>query len=161
MNRNSKVLDNLQQALSMELSAVQQYLMHAHVLDNWGMDRLAAKMRLEMQEELGHAGGFIDRMLFLDGEPRMEAAKTPRMATSLEEMFEADLADERSSVAFYAEAAETAAKESDVGTRTLFEETLLDEEGHAAWLELQLDLLKRMGQGAYIAKHMSAPGDDA
>jgi len=58
-----------------------------------------------------------------------------------------------------AEAAEEAARESDIGTRSLFEQTLLDEEGHAAWLELQLDLLERMGQGAYIAKHMTAPGD--
>ncbi len=159
MSSNSKVLENLQQALSMELSAVHQYLMHAHILDNWGMDRLAAQMREEMQEELGHAGGFIDRILFLKGEPRIVPAKTPEMATSLEAMFEADLADERSSVAFYTEAAEEAAKESDIGTRTLFEQTLLDEEGHAAWLELQLDLLERMGQGAYIAKHMTAPGD--
>ncbi|MEZ5863361.1 MAG: bacterioferritin [Geminicoccaceae bacterium] len=159
MSKNTKSIENLQQALSMELTAVHQYLMHAHVLDDWGLDRLAAKMREEMQEELGHAGAFIDRILFLKGEPRIEAGKTPRRAKSLEDMFKADLAEEQGAIAFYTEAAEAAAKESDIGTRTLFEHTLLDEEGHSAWLELQLDLLERMGQGAYISKHMSAPGD--
>lgn len=159
MSKNTKAIENLQKALSMELTAVHQYLMHAHVLDDWGLDRLAAKMREEMQEELGHAGAFIDRIMFLKGEPRIEASKTPRRATSLEEMFKADLAEEQGAIAFYTEAAEAATKESDIGTRTLFEQTLLDEEGHSAWLELQLDLLERMGQGAYMGKHMTAPGD--
>ena len=59
MVTNSKSIENLQKALSMELSAVHQYLLHAHVLDDWGLDRLAVKMREEMQEEMGHAGGKI------------------------------------------------------------------------------------------------------
>ena len=83
-------LENLQTALSMELTAVHQYLLHAHTLEDWGIDKLAAKMREEMQEELGHAGAFIDRIMFLGGVPRLEAAKTPQKAESLKALFEAD-----------------------------------------------------------------------
>jgi bacterioferritin len=116
-------------------------------------------MREEMQEELGHAGAFIERIMFLGGDPKVTAAKSPERAGSLKSMFEADLAEEKGAVAFYTEAAEAAVKDSDIGTRMLFERIVLDEEGHTAWLDLQLDLLERMGEPAYVARHMSAPGD--
>lgn len=160
MASNSKSIENLQTALAMELSAIHQYLLHAHVLDDWGLDRLASKMREEMQEELGHAGAYIDRILFLKGDPKVSEEKPARKADSLKAMFEADLADERGAIEFYSEAAAQAGTENDIGTRTLFERIALDEEGHMEWLELQLDLLKRMGEPAYIAKHMSGPGED-
>jgi bacterioferritin len=155
MKTNSSSLENLQKALSMELTAVHQYLMHAHVLDDWGLDKLALKMREEMKEELGHAGRFINRILFLKGDPKISAEKTPQRSQSLKDMFEADLSEERGAIEFYTEAAQEAARASDIGTRSVFEKILLDEEGHMAWLELQLDLLKRMGEPAYIAKYMS------
>ncbi len=159
MSKNTKSIANLQTALAMELTAVHQYLLHAHTLDDWGLDKMATKMRLELQEELGHAGAFIERILFLGGEPEVRAGKTPTRATSLKAMFESDLAEEKGAVAFYTEAAEAAADDSDIGTRTLFEKVLLDEEGHMAWLDLQLDLLERMGEPAYTARHMTAPGE--
>jgi bacterioferritin len=159
MSKNSKSIANLQTALAMELTAIHQYLLHAHTLDDWGLDKMAGKMREEMQEELGHAGAFIERIMFLGGDPKVEASKTPKRATSLKSMFESDLAEERGAVAFYTEAAEAAVKDSDLGTRALFERVLIDEEGHSAWLDLQLDLLERMGEPAYVARHMSAPGD--
>ncbi|QDT04795.1 Bacterioferritin [Rubripirellula lacrimiformis] len=148
---------NLQTALSMELTAMHQYQLHACVLDDWGMDLLAAKMREEMMEEMGHSEAFLVRLLFLKGEPRVEHAKLPKRATSLKEMFELDLADETEAIEFYSKASVEAAQEGDIGGRLLFERIALDEEGHMSWLELQLDLLKRMGEPAYIAKHMPAP----
>jgi bacterioferritin len=159
MSKNTKSIANLQQALAMELTAIHQYLLHAHTLDDWGLDKLAGKMREELQEELGHAGAFIERIMFLGGDPKIEAAKTPKRATSLANMFEADLAEEQGAVAFYTEAVEAAVEDSDIGTRALFERILLDEEGHIAWLDLQRDLLERMGESAYTARHMTAPGD--
>lgn len=159
MSNNSQSIANLQKALAMELNAVHQYLLHAHTLDDWGLDKMAGKMREEMQEELGHAGSFIERILFLGGDPKVATEKTPKRASSLKSMFEDDLAEERGAVVFYTEAAEAAVKDSDLGTRALFERVLLDEEGHSAWLDLQLDLLERMGEPAYVARHMSAPGD--
>jgi bacterioferritin len=160
MPSDTKSLDDLQRALSMELTAIHQYLLHAHVLDDWGLDKLAAKMREEMHEELGHAGAFIERMLFLRGKPEVVASHAPERAASLKAMFESDLAEEKSAIAFYSKASMAAFERGDLGTRALFERTALDEEGHQAWLELQLDLLERMGEPAYVAKHMSGPSSD-
>ncbi len=148
---------NLQTALSMELTAVHQYQLHAGVLDDWGLDILASKMREEMQEELGHSESFLQRLLFLKENPRLELAKLPKKADTLKEMFESDLADEKEAITFYTQASVKASEEGDIGGRHLFEQIAIDEEGHMSWLELQIDLLERMGEPAYIAKHMSAP----
>jgi len=151
MNANAKVIESLQTALSMELAAVNQYLLHALVADDWGLDRLAAKMREEMREELGHTEQYARRIVFLKGDPVLKAAKTPHRAQALKDMFEADLRDEQDAIKFYTQAARTADEADDIGTRDLFERTALDEEGHMGWLDLQLSLLKRMGEPAYIA----------
>ena len=126
MNANAMTLERLQSALSMELTAVHQYLLHAHVVEDWGLDKLAAKMREEMQEELGHADAYLRRIMFLNGDPKMMPAKTPARAQALTDLFEADLADEREAIKFYTEAAELAGKNGDIGTRKLFEGTVLD-----------------------------------
>lgn len=149
-------IKNLQQALSMELTACHQYQLHAAVLDDWGLDLLAAKMREEMQEELGHSEKYLERILFLKGDPALTLQKAPVRAASLADLFKSDLADEKEAIEFYTVASQQASQDSDIGTRTLFESIVLDEEGHMAWLELQLDLIERMGEAAYIAKHMSA-----
>jgi bacterioferritin len=155
----AETLQNLQKALAMELTAAHQYQLHGSVLDDWGMDRLATKMRQEMYEELGHSNDYIARIMFLKGEPSLVFAKTPVLVHSLTEMFETDLADEQEAIVFYTSAARQAAEAGDIGSRTLFERIVMDEEGHMAWLELQLDLVKRMGEPAYISKHISAPGE--
>ena len=144
----------------MELTAAHQYQLHASVLDDWGIDRMAAQMRKEMHEELGHSDSYIERIMFLKGEPKLEFDKPPAIADSLEQMFKSDLADEQEAITFYSKAAREADEEGDIGSRALFERIVMDEEGHMGWLELQLDLLKRMGEPAYISKHMSAPGED-
>jgi bacterioferritin len=151
----TKTIENLQRALSMELTAMHQYQLHACVLDDWGMGLLANKMREELQEELGHSEEYLVRILFLKGDPKLTLEKTPVRATSLKHMFETDLADEKAAIDFYTTASIQASEERDIGTRQLFERIAVDEEGHASWLELQIDLLNRMGEPAYIAKHMS------
>lgn len=151
MKEKTKVIGNLQSALAMELAAVNQYLQHMLVVEDWGLDKLAAKMREEMTEELGHAEEYARRIVFLNGEPELKAAKAPHRAQSLKDMFEADLRDEQDAIAFYTKAAREAGELGDIGTRKIFEQTALDEEGHMSWLELQLSLLKRMGEPAYIA----------
>jgi bacterioferritin len=161
---NSTTIDNLNKALQMEMTASHQYQLHAHVLDDWGLDKLAAKMREEQAEEIGHSDMFIERILFLKGDPEIAFANPPKRAQTLADMFKADLADEEDAVDFYLEAARQAYEENDVGTRTLFEKIALDEEGHKAWLELQLELLERLGEQAYSAKLVSSPilgGQDA
>ncbi len=151
--KSDKTLKNLQQALSMELTATHQYLLHAHVLEDWGLDRLSNKMNGEVQEELGHASSFIDRILFLDGDPVVSEQKAAKRSKSLTEMFKADLADELASIEFYGKAAAQAGEDGDVGTRRLFERILMDEEGHADWLQTQIELLGRMGEQNYFAAY--------
>lgn len=160
MSDTKKTLENLQTALSMELSAVSQYLHHILTTEDWGLDKLAEKMRAEMLEELGHAEEYARRMIFLGGVPEMKPAKVPSPAQSLQDMFEADLADEKDAISFYSRAAREADQAHDIGTRTLFERTALDEEGHMAWLDLELSLLKRMGEPAFIAMQIGQPNAD-
>lgn len=158
---NETTMKNLQKALSMELSAMHQYQLHAHTLDDWGLDKLAAQMREEMTEELGHSNEYMNRIMFLNGEPELEFYKKPVKASSLEAMFKADLADEEEAIAFYTHAAMHASEQADVGTRTLFEKILLDEEGHKSWLELQLSLLDRLGEKTFSSKYVSGTESSA
>ncbi len=155
MSNQTRSIENLQKALAMEMTAIHQYLLHAHVIEDWGLDALAAKMREEMTEELGHAGRFIDRILYLEGDPVIEAAKPPKRAEALGELFAADLEEEKGAIDFYAEAAKAADEDRDIGTRVLFEEILMDEEGHKDWLAQQLSLLKRMGEPTFMLQNMS------
>lgn len=160
MKADSEVLEHLQKALSMELAAVEQYLMHAHVAEDWGYDKLAAKMQDEMQEELGHAQAFMRRIMFLKGDPQVKSAKVPQRAQAISDMFEADLRDEKDSIDFYTHAAQTAGRAGDIGTRKLFEQITLDEEGHMSWLELQLDLIKRLGEPIFLTMQISNPNEE-
>ena len=150
----TQTIENLQRALSMELTAMHQYQLHACVSDDWGMGLLATKMREELQEELGHSEEYLVRILFLKGDPKLTLEKAPIRATSFKHMFETDLADEKEAIDFYTTASIQASEDRDIGTRQLFERIAVDE--HASWLELQIDLLDRMGEPAYIAKHMSS-----
>lgn len=156
MKANDKVMNDLQKALSMELAAIHQYMLHAHVLEDWSVAALAAKMREEMSEEQGHADQFTRRIMFLKGDPVMKSAKTPVRATSLEKLFQTDLDDEQEAIAFYSAASRTAAEVGDIGTRQLFERIVLDEEGHMAWLEAQLALIRLIGEPAYVAHHLGS-----
>ena len=158
---SAKSIENLQKGLSMELTASHQYQLHACVLDDWGLDLLAKQMQEEMHEELGHSDKFLQRITFLKGDPEMAFDKAPVRAQSLKEMFETDLADEQEAVKFYTKAAQQASEDADIGTKRLFEDIAIDEESHIGWLELQLDLLQRIGEPAYIAKHMSSPAENA
>jgi len=158
---NTKIIENLNKALQMEMSAAHQYQLHAHVLDDWGLSKLADQMRQEMTEELGHSDRFIERIMYLKGDPAIAFEKPPHRAKSLVEMFKADLADEEDAIELYTRAAQVAAEAGDIGSRVLFEEIVLDEEGHKAWLELQLDLIERLGEPAYSARFVTVGEDES
>lgn len=160
MSTDAKTVENLNTALQMEMSASHQYQLHAHVLDDWGLTKLADQMREEMQEELGHSDRFIERIMFLKGDPQIAFAKKPQRAASLVEMFEADLADEEEAIAFYTKAAIAAREAEDIGSRVLFEQIAMEEEGHKEWLELQLNLLERLGEQNFASKYVSVTRGD-
>ena len=153
---NDTTLKNLNTALQMELTAAHQYQLHAHVLQDWGLEGLAAQMREEMAEETAHSDRFLERIMFLKGYPEVAFQKPPHRAETLVDMFSADLADEEEAIAFSTKAAGEAAAVGDIGSRTLFEGIVLDEEGHNALLELQLDLIERLGEAVYSARFVGA-----
>ena len=152
---DNETMKFLQKAVHMELTAAHQYQLHAHVLDDWGLDKLASQMRAEMQEELGHSDLFMARIMFFNSNPDLEFYKKPIQADNLVSMFKSDLADELEAIEFYTSAAQHAMKTGDIGTRRLFEQIVLDEEGHKGWLELQLSLIERLGEKAFSAKYVS------
>lgn len=161
---NDTTIGTLNTALQMEMTAAHQYQLHAQVLDDWGLTKLARMMRKEMAEELGHSDRFIERIMFLKGDPEIAFAKKVQRAESLTDMFRADLSDEEEAVSFYVRASKTAYEAGDLGTRVLFEQIALDEEQHKAWLEAQLDLIERLGEKTYSAKFVTigeSEGEDA
>ncbi|MCM2563193.1 bacterioferritin [Lutimaribacter sp. EGI FJ00013] len=144
----------------MELTAAHQYQLHAHVLDDWGLDRLAAQMREEFAEENEHSNRFLERIFDLGGEPEMGFANTPKIAKSLSDMFESDLKDEKEAVAFYTRASKNAYEADDLASKALFEEIAIDEVGHANWLDQQLGLIERLGEERYASKQISGGAAD-
>ena len=153
---NETTLKNLNTALQMELTAAHQYQLHAYLLDDWGLDKLAAQMRGEFEEENGHADRFLARIFALDGEPEMGFAATPKVSQSLRNMFESDLADEKDAITFYTRAAKAAYEADDLASKALFESIAIEEVGHKEWLELQLSLLDRLGEERYASKYVTA-----
>lgn len=155
MDSKKLTLSNLQKALTMEIAASLQYQLHAAVLADWGLDLLAAKMKEEMSEETGHADEFLSRIIFLKASPKLELEKSPVHAKTLAEIFSVDLEDEKQALEFYTNAAKQAYEAGDLGSSALFQKIALDEEGHMAWLELQLDLLEKIGEANYMSKYIS------
>ena len=157
MTNQTRSVENLQKALAMEMTAIHQYLLHAHVIEDWGLDALAEKMR-ERDERGAWPCGSLHRPHPLSpGRSRdrsRQAAQAGRGAgRSLRRR--SGGGKKGGAIAFYAEAAKAADEDRDIGTRVLFEEILMDEEGHKDWLAQQLSLLERMGEPTFMLKNMS------
>jgi bacterioferritin len=146
---DSKVLDYLNRGLRSELTAVNQYWLHYRMLDNWGLKRMAEVWRKESIEEMHHADRFIERILFLEGLPNLQALDPLRIGQNVREVIEADLAAEHEARTLYLEAAKYCDGVNDRVSKRLFEELAEDEEGHIDFLETQLDLIGRVGLELY------------
>ncbi len=149
MKGSAKVIESLNQALFHELGAVNQYWLHYRLLDDWGLTKLAKKEREESIEEMGHADKIIERIIFLGGHPNLQTLSPLRIGQDVKEVLEADLAGEMEALALYKQARDICEQEKDYVTKNIFEGLLLDEEGHADFLETQLDLLERIGVQNY------------
>ncbi len=149
MKGDPKVIDYLNQALRMELTAVNQYWLHYRLTEDWGYAKLARKERAELVEEMHHADKLIARIVFLEGFPEVQQLSGLRIGKTLKEVLEADLAGEVEAKAFYAEAREGCHAAGDIVSMKLFEELLADEEGHIDFLETQLQLLDAIGPERY------------
>ena len=150
MKGNAEVITCLNKALSEELTAVNQYFVHAEMLENWGYKKLADLIKKQSIDEMKHAEELIERILFLEGTPQMVTQKLT-VGSVVPDMLKNDLKLEISAVAMYNNFVNIAAKKNDQGTVELFKELLEDEEGHVDNLEEQLDQLKDMGLQVYLS----------
>ncbi len=151
MKGNAKVLDALNEALSEELTAINQYILHSEMCENWGFDRLAAFIKKESIDEMKHAEIIIERMLFLDGTPNMSKYQKINIGPTVPEIINNDLRLELQAVAMYNKLIEVAIEAKDNGTAELLKKLLKDEEAHVDGLEEQLDMIKGMGLQNYLA----------
>ena len=151
MRGDQKVIEQLNEALSAELTAIVQYMVQAEMCDNWGYQRLGALTKKRAIEEMKHAEGLIERILFLDGVPAVDIALVPRIGENVQKQLEIDLADELDASRQYNEAVKICAQQGDTGSRELFQHMIADEEQHVDFLEAQLHAIKEMGIATYLA----------
>ncbi|GAB5509763.1 MAG: bacterioferritin [Hyphomicrobiales bacterium] len=149
MKGSEKVIEALNEALFLELGAINQYWLHYRLLDDWGYAKLAKKEREESIEEMEHADKLTARILFLEGHPNMQTLAPLRIGQTVKEVLESDLAGEYDARAAYSKSRDTCHAEGDYVSMKLFEELLADEEGHIDFLETQLQLLETIGEERY------------
>lgn len=149
MKGSEKVIERLNEALFLELGAINQYWLHYRLLDDWGYAKLAAKERAESIEEMEHADKLVERILFLEGHPNMQTVAPLRIGQTIKEVLEADLAGEYDARASYSKSRDICRDEGDYVSMQLFEALLTDEEGHIDFLETQIQLLETIGEERY------------
>lgn len=154
MKGDAKVLEYLQEVLTAELTAINQYFLHAEMMENWGYERLAKITKKESIEEMMHAEKLLHRMLYLDGSPSMGQLFPLRIGQTVKEQIENDLALELEAIPRLNKAIAHATSVGDNGSRELFEKILLDEEHHVDYLEAQLHMIKEMGYDNYLAQQL-------
>lgn len=154
MKGSDVVLQHLQRAITMELSTVNTYMRQERQLVDWGVDRLAARMKEETEEERGHAQRFIDRMLFLEGTPDVHTLDRVEPDSSVRGVFETQMRLEQEARDYYAKAYKECSEAGDPETHHIFRQTLKDEEEHIDFIETQFSLMEMMGEQLYIARHV-------
>lgn len=154
MKGDPKVLEFLQEVLTAELTAINQYFLHAEMMENWGYERLAKITKKESIEEMVHAEKLLHRLLYLDGSPNMSKLFELRIGQNVKEQFENDLALELEAVPRLNRAINAAVAAGDNGSRDLFESILKDEEHHVDYLEAQLYMIQEMGYENYLAQQI-------
>ena len=157
MRGNEKVIAQLNQALKEELTAINQYFLHAKMQENWGYTKLAAHTRAESIEEMTHAERLTDRILFLEGLPNYQKLLALRIGQTVREQFEADMAIEVEVVDRLRPAIAYCEEVGDHTSKRLFEEILADEEHHIDYLETQISLLDGIGEQLYLAGQIEHP----
>ena len=154
MRGNNKVIDELNQALKAELTAICQYMIHGEMCQNWGYSKLGSYIKKQAMDEMRHAEGLIERILFLDGTPRLDVLPAPRIGSNVKAQIENDLAAELEAVRAYNQSARICVEAGDNGTFALFEKMVTDEEQHADFLETQLGMIAEIGVENYLAQQM-------
>jgi bacterioferritin len=149
MKGHPKVIEQLNMALRDELTAINQYFLHAEMAENWGYKKYSKNIKKQSIDEMKHAEALMERILFLDGTPSMEPLSLT-IGQSVKDMIESDLKLELGAVASYNQAIKISVENGDNGSRDLFVRLLKDEEGHVDWLEAQQHQIKEIGYERYL-----------
>ena len=154
MHGDEKVIEQLNAALSSELTAIVQYMTQSEMCHNWGYRRLGDLTKARAIEEMKHAEGLIERIIFLDSIPTVDVGLKPQLGSKVQQQMEIDLKDEQDAVREYNQAVKVCVEARDDGSKALFERMIQDEERHADFLEAQLHSVKEMGIANYLAQQL-------
>jgi len=160
MKGDTKVIERLNEALFLELGAVNQYWLHYRLLEDWGYAKLAKKEREESIEEMQHADKLVERIIFLEGHPNLQTLAPLRIGQNVREVLEADLAGEYDARTSYKDSRDICHQAGDYVSMKLFEQLLADEEGHIDFLETQLQLLDTIGEQKYGQLNAAPANED-
>jgi bacterioferritin len=154
MKGHDKVIELLNEVLTSELTAINQYFIHAKMCQNWGYERLWHKTYEESIGEMKHADKVIGRVLFLEGLPNLQRLGKVNVGTTVKEQLQLDLEFEKAAIARLNDGIALCRDLGDNGTCELLEEILVSEEEHVDWLEAQLTLIDQVGEGNYLAQQI-------
>ena len=154
MKGDPKVIAVLNEVLKAELTAINQYFLHAEMCENWGYEKLAKKTRVESIEEMTHAEKLMERILYLDGTPNMTDYFKINIGATVKVQLKNDLDLEYAAVKRLNDGVKLCVNAGDNGSRELLEKILLDEEHHIDYLEAQLHAIEEMGYDNYLAQHL-------
>ena len=154
MKGDTAIIEALNEVLTAELTAINQYFIHHKMCENWGYERLAKKKREEAIEEMKHADAVIGRILYFDGIPNMQRLSPVRVGENPVEQHKLDLALETEAVDRLNKAIALCREKADNGTRELLEDILVNEEESVDWLEAQLYIIEEIGKEQYLAEQI-------
>jgi len=154
MKGNPKVIAALNEALKEELTAINQYFLHAEMCENWHYGRLGGYIKKQSIDEMKHAEMLIERILFLDGTPNLTELMQLNVGKNVKEQIESDLKLEIDAVGLYNRFVQLARDEGDNASRELFERLLKDEEQHVDWLEAQVHQIHEIGYEGYLSQQV-------
>jgi bacterioferritin len=157
MQGDPEVIALLNEQLTSELTAINQYFLHAKMQQNWGLTKLAAYTREESIDEMRHAEKLTDRILFLEGLPNYQRLGTLNIGQTVREQLQSDLAIEVAVVERLRPGIAMCREKGDMTSANLFEEILADEEHHIDYIETNLDLIDRLGEQLYLAQLVDQP----
>jgi bacterioferritin len=154
MQGDPEIIDALNEILTAELTAINQYFIHAKMRENWGFKKLAAVARRESIEEMEDADKIIERILYFDGVPNLQRYNPVLVGETVPEQLALELETEKAAIERYNRAIALAVAKGDNGSRELMEHRLVDEESHANWLESQLHVIDTIGVENYLAQQL-------
>ena len=152
MKGNNKIIERLNTLLADELTAVNQYIVHAEMCDNWGYKKLAELIKQRAIGEMKHAEKLIERILFLEGTPQVGTLNKISIGNDIEKQFRNDQAAETEAIQVYNDSIRLSVELADNGTRELLETILEDEETHLDWLETQVEQIKQLELKNYLVE---------